>query len=102
MIAAIFPAVLSEQVPTQARAQGVGLVSSVSVAIFGGTAPYLHSYLGGAGLGYLYICYVMGLGLVTVVAGFLIDETAGIDLAHIEAPGARVAAGSRPSMASQD
>ena len=90
LIAAIFPAVLSEQVPTQARAQGVGLVSSVSVAIFGGTAPYLHSYLSGADLGYLYVSYVIGLGVVTVLAGFLIDETAGIDLAHIEAPGARV------------
>jgi MHS family alpha-ketoglutarate permease-like MFS transporter len=90
LIAAIFPAVLSEQVPTQARAQGVGLVSSVSVAIFGGTAPYLHNYLSGADLGYLYVSYVIGLGVVTVLAGFLIDETAGIDLAHIDAPGARL------------
>lgn len=92
LMAAIFPAVLSEQVPTQARAQGVGLVSSVSVAIFGGTAPYLHNYLSGADLGYLYVSYVIGLGVVTVLAGFLIDETAGIDLTHIEAPGARVSA----------
>jgi MHS family alpha-ketoglutarate permease-like MFS transporter len=84
LIASIFPAVLSEQVPTQARAQGVGFVSSLSVAIFGGTAPYLHAYLTGADLGYLYIGYVMALGLVTVVAGFLIRETAGIDLAEIE------------------
>lgn len=39
LIAAIFPAVLSEQVPTQARAQGVGLVSSVSVAILAAPPP---------------------------------------------------------------
>ena len=86
LIASIFPAVLSEQVPTQARAQGVGFVSSISVAIFGGTAPYLHSYLTGEGLGYVYIGYVMGLGLVTVIAGFLIEETAGIELADVGAP----------------
>ncbi|SFW22073.1 MFS transporter [Pseudomonas sp. NFACC04-2] len=87
-IAAIFPAVLSEQVPTQARAQSVGFVSSVSVAIFGGTAPYLHSYLVGAHLESLYIGYLISLGLVTVAAGYFIEETAGMDLAEIQAPGA--------------
>ena len=101
LIAAIFPAVLSEQVPTQARAQGVGFVSSVSVAVFGGTAPYLHSYLNGADLGYLYIGYVMGLGLVTVVAGYFIEETVGIDLADIQAPGARMTESTGRSIASQ-
>ncbi|WP_448632603.1 MULTISPECIES: MFS transporter [Pseudomonas fluorescens group] len=101
LIAAIFPAVLSEQVPTQARAQGVGFVSSVSVAVFGGTAPYLHSYLNGADLGYLYIGYVMGLGLLTVVAGYFIEETVGIDLADIQAPGARMTASTGRSVASQ-
>ncbi|WP_082060825.1 MFS transporter [Pseudomonas abietaniphila] len=102
LIAAIFPAVLSEQVPTQARAQGVGFVSSVSVAIFGGTAPYLHSYLTGADLGYLYVGYVMGLGLVTVIAGFLIKETAGIDLAQIVAPSTRTRVEPCPPMTSSE
>lgn len=101
LIAAIFPAILSEQVPTRARAQGVGFVSSVSVAIFGGTAPYLHSYLTGADLDYLYICYVMGLGLVTVIAGFLIAETAGVDLAHIGASDVREGVVPHPSKASR-
>jgi len=101
LMAAIFPAVLSEQVPTQARAQGVGLVSSLSVAVFGGTAPYLHAYLTGADLGYLYSGYVMALGLVTVVAGFLIRETAGIDLADIDAQPAPLAAATAAPMAWQ-
>lgn len=91
LIASIFPAVLSEQVPTQARAQGVGFVSSVSVALFGGTAPYLHTYLTGAGQGYLYIGYVMALGLVTIIAGLVIRETAGVELADIQVSGAQAA-----------
>lgn len=101
LIAAIFPAVLSEQVPTQARAQGVGFVSSISVAIFGGTAPYLHAWLSGAGLESLYIGYVMALGVITVIVGLLISETAGIDLADIQAPGAALAATTAQPMASQ-
>jgi len=87
LMAAIFPAVLSEQVPTRARAQGVGFISSLSVAIFGGTAPYLNTYLTGTGHEYLYAAYVMTLGLVAVIAGLTIRETAGLDLADIEAPG---------------
>ncbi|MGE8687734.1 MAG: MFS transporter [Achromobacter sp.] len=83
LIASIFPAVLSEQVPTQARAQGVGFVSSVSVAIFGGTAPYLNAYLAGIGLEHVYTYYVMALGVVTIAAGLLIRETAGVDLSEI-------------------
>jgi len=87
LLASIFPAILSEQVPTQARAQGVGLVSSLSVAIFGGTAPYLNTYLAGSGHEHLYTAYVMALGLVAVIAGLVIRETAGLDLAAIQAPG---------------
>jgi len=87
-IASIFPAVLSEQVPTQARAQGVGFVSSVSVAIFGGTAPYLNTYLADIGYEYLYHYYLIALGLVAIAAGLLIRETAGVDLADIDPSGA--------------
>jgi len=83
LIASIFPAVLSEQVPTQARAQGVGFVHSVSAAVFGGTAPYLNAYLTGIGLEHIYSYYVMSLGLVAVCAGFLIRETARVDLSDI-------------------
>ena len=53
-LAAIFPAVVAEQVPTGARAMGVGFISSLSVAIFGGTAPYINTWLGAQGLGWVY------------------------------------------------
>lgn len=85
-VAAIFPAVLSEQVPTHARAQGVGFVSSLSVAIFGGTAPYLNAALAGTGYELAYTLYVMLLGVLAFVAGLTIRETAGVDLADIQAP----------------
>ncbi|QIL69129.1 MFS transporter [Diaphorobacter sp. HDW4B] len=85
LLASIFPAVLSEQVPTQARAQGVGFVSSLSVAVFGGTAPYLNAYLAGSGYEGVYVGYVMFLGLLAVVAGLTIRETAGLDLAEVSA-----------------
>lgn len=87
LIASIYPAIISEQVPTQARAQGVGLVSSFSVAIFGGTAPYLNTYLNASGNAWIYPAYVMALGLLAVIAGFLIRETRGVDLADIKVEG---------------
>lgn len=86
LLAAIFPALLAEQVPTQARARGVGFISSLSVAIFGGTAPYLNTWLHTIGLGHVYLGYVMLLGLVACIASLLIRETAGADLNDITVP----------------
>lgn len=83
LIASIYPAIVSEQVPTQARAQGVGFVSSLSVAIFGGTAPYINTYLAGTGYEFLYMGYLMCLGLMAIIASVIIKETARVDLAEI-------------------
>lgn len=90
LLAAIFPAVLAEQVPTQARAMGVGLVSSLSVAIFGGTAPYLNTWLTTHDLGWVYSAYIVVLGLMSFAAGLLIRETAHMDLNDILLPGQNV------------
>lgn len=87
LLAAIFPAVVAEQVPTGARAMGVGFISSLSVAIFGGTAPYINTWLGAHGLDWVYTAYVGALGLMAFVGGFLIKETAGMDLNDIGLPG---------------
>lgn len=83
LIASIYPAVIAEQVPTHARAQGVGFVSSLSVSIFGGTAPYLQLYLTENNLSHFYNIYVMSLGLLAVIAGIIIKETARTDLKDI-------------------
>lgn len=83
LIASIYPAVIAEQVPTHARAQGVGFVSSLSVSIFVGTAPYLQLYLTENNLSHFYNIYVMSLGLLAVIAGIIIKETARTDLKDI-------------------
>ena len=87
LLAAIFPAVVAEQVPTGARAMGVGFISSLSVAIFGGTAPYINAWLGAQGLDWVYTAYVGALGLMAFAGAFLIKETAGMDLNDIRLPG---------------
>ncbi len=86
LLAAIFPALVAEQVPTQARARGIGFVTSFSVAIFGGTAPYLNTWLNSTGYGYIYLGYVMVLGLIACIASMMIRETAGVDLNDITVP----------------
>jgi MHS family alpha-ketoglutarate permease-like MFS transporter len=87
LLAAIFPAVMAEQVPTQARAMGVGFISSLSVAIFGGTAPYINTWLTSHGMEWAYTAYVATLGLIAFAGGMLIRETAGRDLNDIPMPG---------------
>ena len=86
LLAAIFPAVVAEQVPTGARAMGVGFISSLSVAIFGGTAPYINTWLGAQGLGWVHgLC---GRAGADGLRGRLPDqETAGVDLNAIRLPG---------------
>jgi MFS transporter, MHS family, alpha-ketoglutarate permease len=83
---AVFPALVSEQLPTHARARGVGLVTSLSAAVFGGTAPYLNTWLSSIGLSWVYMAYMVALGLMSCVGALLIRETRGIDLSAIVDP----------------
>ncbi|WP_060951933.1 MFS transporter [Streptomyces hygroscopicus] len=84
-VGAIYPAVVAEQVPTRIRATIVGFVVSLSVAIFGGTAPYLNTWLDSLGKSWIFNAYIMALGVVVVVGGLLIRETKGIDLRELDA-----------------
>lgn len=83
LCSSMFPAILSEQVPTFARARTVGLVSSVSAALFGGTAPYLNTWLSSIGLAWIFHIYLMGLGALALIAAFVIKETKGVPLDEI-------------------
>ncbi|MGO4103842.1 MFS transporter [Leifsonia sp. YAF41] len=83
IIASIYPAIIAEQVPTKHRALGVGFLSSLSVAIFGGTAPYLNTWLTSLGISWVFSVWVAFLGLLAVVAGLLIRETKGLSLSQI-------------------
>ncbi|EON14636.1 MULTISPECIES: MFS transporter [Pandoraea] len=74
---AIAPAVYAELFPTRIRASGVAIPYSLTVAIFGGTAPYLQNWLADHGhLGW-FAAYLIALNLLTVLAVIWMPETRG-------------------------
>jgi len=83
--ASIVPAVYAELCPTSIRTVGVGVPYSICVAVFGGTAPYLQSWLGSIHLGVLFSVYAVVLLLVSAAVIFTIPETMGKDLAQEQA-----------------
>lgn len=80
MAGAILSAVLSENFPTSVRTQGIGFAYSVSVAVFGGSAPYLNAQLIEWGIGWASSVYIVVLCFATVIAVALLKETKGVDL----------------------
>ncbi|WLQ07676.1 MFS transporter [Arthrobacter oryzae] len=80
--AAIVPAVYAELFPTKIRTVGVGVPYSICVAAFGGTAPYLQTWLGTIGQANLFNVYAVLLLLVGIAFVFTIPETKGKDLTH--------------------
>jgi MHS family alpha-ketoglutarate permease-like MFS transporter len=73
----IAAAVNAENFPSRVRAGGIGFPYSLSVALFGGTAPYVGTWLKDQGLGEAFPYYVSGLCLVSlIVYVFAIRETA--------------------------
>ena len=80
MVVGLYPALMAELAPTVARARTVGLMSSAAAAIFGGTAPYLYTWLADTGRSWVFIAYIMVLALVTIVVTLFIKETKGMDL----------------------
>ncbi|GAA1522407.1 MFS transporter [Brevibacterium permense] len=83
MAGALLSAVLSEAFPTKVRTQGIGFAYSVSVAVFGGTAPYLNGLFNSLDLSWLSSGWVVLLCLATIVAVVKLPETKGKDLNEI-------------------
>jgi MHS family alpha-ketoglutarate permease-like MFS transporter len=77
---ALLSATMSESFPTRVRTQGIGFAYSVSVAVFGGTAPYLNQLFIECGVARLSSFYIMLLCAFTGIACCLMRETKGIDL----------------------
>jgi MHS family alpha-ketoglutarate permease-like MFS transporter len=78
---AIGPAVFAEIFPTRIRAVGVAVPYSIAVALFGGTAPYLQTYLASLGMASTFVWYSVALGLISgLVVLLTLPETRGIDL----------------------
>ncbi|MGW2169288.1 MFS transporter [Streptomyces sp. NPDC001705] len=77
---ALLSATMSETFPTRVRTQGIGFAYSVSVAVFGGTAPYLNQLFNEYGVARLSSFYIMLLCSLTGIACYLMRETKGIHL----------------------
>lgn len=76
-VVSMMPAALAELFPTHVRASGFAVPYSLAVAVTGGTAPYLQTWLAGRGQGDLFLGYTVVLLLVTAVTVVLTPETNG-------------------------
>ncbi|MEU6642634.1 MFS transporter [Saccharomonospora sp. NPDC046836] len=83
-------AAMSEIVPTHVRAQVLGIGYSLSVALFGGTAPYLNQMFNSEGIPWAASVYIMVLAVITGVAALRIPETRNADLNQPSADGPRI------------
>lgn len=77
---ALLAATMAESFPTKVRTQAIGFAYSLSVAVFGGTAPYLNQLFIDVDLAWLSSPYIMLLCVFTGTACYLMRETKGIDL----------------------
>jgi MHS family alpha-ketoglutarate permease-like MFS transporter len=78
---AILPAAYAEMFPTRIRAVGLAVPYSIAVAAFGGTAPYLQTWVGTTLGRPAFTAYVVVLLLVTAATVLTLREGRGSDLA---------------------
>ncbi|MCE3549885.1 MFS transporter [Pseudonocardia sp. RS11V-5] len=75
--AAVTNSTLTEMFPTRVRVSGHGITYNLSVALFGGSAPYLLTWLGGVtGSSMVGAVYVMILAVISLPAVWFTKETA--------------------------
>ena len=84
-IAAIYPALMAEQFATGPRALGIGISYAMAAVVFGGTAPYLNTWLTANGMHWVFTAYTVGLNLLATIAVLTMRETKGIDLRSMKA-----------------
>jgi MHS family alpha-ketoglutarate permease-like MFS transporter len=73
-------AIWAEVFPTSVRAAGVAGPLSLATAIFGGTAPYINTFLAQSGQHNLFLVYLMVVSGITLLTAFLMPETKNVDL----------------------
>ncbi|MGH4002403.1 MAG: MFS transporter [Pseudonocardiaceae bacterium] len=76
-VSAIVPALFAELLPTHVRAAGTGFPYSIAVALFGGTAPLVQTWLAGHGQASLFTVYTIVLLAVTLITIVIIPESKG-------------------------
>ncbi|MEU3708815.1 MFS transporter [Streptomyces catenulae] len=89
---AVAAAVNAEVFPARVRAAGIGFPYSLTVALFGGTAPYVGTWFASSGHGGLFPWYVAALCLVSFVVYLTLPETARRPLDGTDAPAPEQAA----------
>jgi MFS transporter, MHS family, alpha-ketoglutarate permease len=67
--------IMTEQFPPEVRATGVGLPYALAVAVFGGTAPYITTWMAASGYRHLTWVYVAAAALVGCVVYARMPET---------------------------
>ena len=83
IVGGTMPAILAEQIPTRYRSRILGIALPISVALFGGTAPYLSSWFSGMKLEWAFNVYVV---IIVLIAAYVVwgwKETKGIDLRDV-------------------
>ncbi|MCG7255109.1 MFS transporter [Corynebacterium hadale] len=79
---ALLAPVMSEVFPTDQRTRSIGLAYSISVAVFGGTAPYIFQWFVAHALSWASGTYVIAMCILTLISMYILPETKGIDLRH--------------------
>ncbi|MFE4399748.1 MFS transporter, partial [Kitasatospora sp. NPDC056808] len=67
--------IMAEQFPAEIRATGIALPYALAVALFGGTAPYLTTWMHGSGHSDLLWLYVAGASLISFLVYVTMPET---------------------------
>jgi MFS transporter, MHS family, alpha-ketoglutarate permease len=67
--------IMAEQFPAEVRATGIALPYALAVAVFGGTAPYLTTWMHENGHSDLLWIYVSGAALISLVVYLTMPET---------------------------
>ncbi|GAA2822744.1 MHS family alpha-ketoglutarate permease-like MFS transporter [Leucobacter komagatae] len=80
---ALLSSYMSEIFPTATRTRNIGIAYGFSVAVFGGSAPYLNQLFNSMDVGWLSSVYVIVLCGVTFLALTRLPETRGIDLSKV-------------------
>ncbi|GMA38392.1 MFS transporter [Mobilicoccus caccae] len=78
---AIAPAVYAEMFPTAVRATAFGVPYAICIALFGGTAPYVQTWMGtDIDFRYAFPVYAMTLAIISALVVFTLPETKAKDL----------------------
>ncbi|MFD1049937.1 MFS transporter, partial [Kibdelosporangium lantanae] len=74
------PAIMSELFPTELRGLGIGAWYNLTVAVFGGTAPLVITWLADLNASTVFFWYVAGAAVISFFVILTLPETKGVDL----------------------